>query len=101
VSSPDPLAGIHVGVNRTVYGEGGRAGTEPFLPEQAIALEEAFRAYTSGSAFVNHLDDTGALEPGRLADLTVLDRDPFLGEPEEIGATRVLATYVDGVRVFG
>ncbi|HLN79124.1 MAG TPA: amidohydrolase [Nocardioidaceae bacterium] len=101
VSSPDPLAGIHVAVNRTVYGEGGRAGTEPFLAEQAIALEEAFRAYTSGSAFVNHLDDTGALEPGRLADLTVLDRDPFLGEPEEIGATRVLATYVDGVRVFG
>ena len=101
VSSPNPLAGIHVAVNRTVSGEGGRAGTEPFLPEQAITIEQAFRAYTSGSAFLNHLDDTGELAPGNLADLTVLDRDPFLGDPQEIGATRVVATYVDGARVFG
>ena len=35
-------------------------------------------AYTTGSAFVNHLDDvTGSIEPGKLADLIVLDRDPF------------------------
>ena len=101
VSSPDPLAGIHVAVNRTVHGDSGRAGTEPFLPEQAITPEQAFRAYTSGSAFVNHLDDTGLLQPGRLADLAVLDRDPFLGDPAEIGAAKVVATYVDGVRVFG
>ena len=101
VSSPDPLAGIHVAVNRTVYGDAGRAGSDPFLAEQAIPAEEAFAAYTSGSARVNHLDDTGTLEPGRLADLAVLDRDPFLGDPGEIGAARVVATYVDGARVFG
>ncbi len=101
VSSPDPLAGIHVAVNRTVYGEAGRAGREPFLPEQAITLEQAFAAYTSGSAWVNHLDDTGSLAPGRLADLAVLDRDPFQGEPGEVGATRVVSTYVDGARVWG
>jgi predicted amidohydrolase YtcJ len=101
VSSPDPLAGIHVAVNRTVHGDTGRAGTERFLPEQAITLTQAFAAYTSGSAFVNHLDETGVIEPGRLADLAVLDRDPFLGEPEEIGATTVVSTWVDGRRVFG
>jgi predicted amidohydrolase YtcJ len=101
VSSPDPLAGIHVAVNRTVFGHAGRAGSEPFLPEQSITLEEAFAAYTSGSAHVNHLDRTGTLEPGALADLAVLDRDPFAGEPGEIGAARVRATYVEGMRVFG
>jgi predicted amidohydrolase YtcJ len=101
VSSPDPLAGIHVAVNRWVHGGSGRAGGEPFLPEQALGLDQAFAAYTRGSAFVNHLDDTGTLEPGMLADLAVLDRDPFLGDPAEIGATRVVATYVDGARVFG
>jgi predicted amidohydrolase YtcJ len=100
VSSPDPLAGIHVAVNRTVHGEAGRAGSEPFLPEQAITVEAAFTAYTSGSAFVNHLDDTGVLAPGALADLAVLDRDPFLGEPGEIAATSVVSTWVDGRRVF-
>jgi predicted amidohydrolase YtcJ len=101
VSTPDPIAGIHVAVNRRVYGERGRAGREAFLPEQALELEQAFAAYTRGSAHVNHLDDTGVLEPGMLADLAVLDRDPFTGPPEDIGATRVTATFVDGRRVFG
>ena len=44
------------------------------------------RAYTEGSAYVNHLDDaTGRLGVGLLADLAVLDRDPFAGPPDEIG----------------
>ncbi len=101
VSSPDPLAGIHVAVNRRVHGAPGREGSEPFLPEQAIGLEQAFAAYTSGSAYVNHLDDAGALEPGFVADLAVLDRDPFLGDLDEVAAAQVVATYVDGERVFG
>jgi predicted amidohydrolase YtcJ len=100
VTTPDPLQGIHVAVNRWAYGEPGRAGSEPFLPDQAIGVEEAFAAYTSGSAYVNHLDETGTLAAGMLADVTVLDRDPFAGPPAEIGATRVVATYVDGRRVF-
>ncbi|HSE10161.1 MAG TPA: amidohydrolase [Nocardioidaceae bacterium] len=100
VSSPDPLAGIHVAVNRVVHDEDGRAGTEPFLPEQAITLHQALAAYTSGSAFVNHHDRTGVIEPGSLADLAVLDRDPFLAGPEEIGASSVVSTWVDGVCVY-
>ena len=101
VTTPDPLAAIHVAVNRWAYGESGRAGSEPFLPEQALTLEQAFAAYTSGSARTNHLDDTGTLAPGRLADLAVLDRDPFAGDRAEVGATRVRATYVEGKPVFG
>ncbi len=99
VSSPDPLQGIHVAVNRTVYDGPGRAGSEAFLPEQALTVQQAFAAYTSGAARVNHLDRTGRLAQGMPADLAVLDRDPFAGPPEEIGAARVRATYVDGVRV--
>jgi predicted amidohydrolase YtcJ len=45
---------------------------------------------------VNHLDETGMLAPGRLADLAALDRDPFAADPTEIRAARVVATYVDG-----
>ncbi len=100
VTTPDPLQAIHVAVNRWAYGEEGRAGSEPFLPEQALSLTEAFAAYTSGSAFTNHLDATGRLEPGALADLAVLDRDPFAGDPAEVGAARVVRTYVGGVEVF-
>lgn len=99
VSSPDPLAAIHVGVNRTAYDTPGREGEDPFLPEQALSLERAFAAYTSGSARINHQDGdraAGELRPGAVADLVVLDRDPFAGPVEEIGATRVRSTWVAG-----
>ncbi len=92
VSTPDPLAAIHVAVNRAEAG----SADAPFLPREALTLEQAFAAYTSGAAYVNHLDDTGLLAPGMLADLAVLDRDPFAGEPAAIGEARVVATYVDG-----
>ena len=101
VSTPNPLEAIHVAVNRWAYGADGREGSEPFLPEQAIDLETAFAAYTSGSAWVNHRDDAGLLAPGHVADLVVLDRDPFVGAPAEVGATRVVSTWVDGVAVHG
>lgn len=101
VSTPDPLKAIHVAVNRWAYGEPGRAGSEAFLPEQAIDLGTAFAAYTSGSAFANHRDDVGLIAAGRTADLVLLDRDPFAGPVEEIGTTSVVATYVGGVRVHG
>ena len=96
VSSANPLRAIDVAVNRTLPGASG-AEAEPFLPAQALDLAEAFGAYTIGSAFVNHLDDvTGSIEPGKLADLIILDRDPFAEPASEIGAANVLATYVQG-----
>ena len=96
VSTPDPIAALHVAVNRVDPDEPG----EPFLPQEALGVEQAWAAYTSGSAHVNHLDDTGVLAPGLVADLAVLDRDPFAGDPAEVGATRVVATYVDGEAVY-
>ena len=93
VSSPDPLAGLHVAVNRTPPdADGGRV----FLPGQRLDLATALAAYTAGSAHVNGLDDAGELRPGNLADLVVLDRDIFAGPPQAIGQARVERTYVGG-----
>ncbi|MFF1415375.1 amidohydrolase [Streptomyces sp. NPDC058289] len=106
VSSPNPLWGIHVAVNRSVPDEAPNAtGTfepaPPFFPEQALTLSQALTAYTAGSAWVNHLDEvTGTVEEGKYADLVVLDRDPFAHPPLEIADTRVLRTYIDGELVF-
>jgi hypothetical protein len=95
VSSPDPLQGIHVAVNRVEPG-----GDRPvFLPDERLTLAEALTAYTAGSAYVNHLDNTGRVAVGALADLVVLDRDPFAGPAEAIAETKVALTYVGGERV--
>ncbi|WP_166868505.1 amidohydrolase [Salinibacterium sp. ZJ70] len=101
VSTPDPLAAIHTAVNRTAAPGHEDGDYEPFLPHQAIDLATSLTAYTAGSAWVNHRDhDTGTIEVGKLADLVVLDRDPFDGPADQIGATRVLQTFVDGARVY-
>ncbi|MGW5127129.1 amidohydrolase [Streptomyces sp. NPDC004069] len=96
VSSPDPLAGIHVAVNRM---QPGATDGRVFLPEQRLDLPTAVAAYTAGSAHVNGLDDTGTLRPGHLADLVVLDRDIFTAPADEIHTARVLRTYVGGALV--
>jgi predicted amidohydrolase YtcJ len=99
VSTPDPLQAIHVAVNRWPHGQE-PSGRRAFLPEQAIDLGTAFAAYTSGSAWVNHRDTAGVVAPGRVADLVVLDRDPFAADVAEIGAARVVSTWVDGTAVY-
>ena len=96
VSSANPLRAIHVAVNRKLPGP----AAEPLLPAQSLSLGEALAAYTAGSAYVNHLDETGAIEPGLLADLVVLDRDPFDGPPDQIASTSVALTYVGGEQVY-
>ncbi|MGW4890887.1 amidohydrolase [Kitasatospora sp. NPDC004240] len=93
VSSPDPLEGLHVAVNRV---EPGITDRPVFLPEQRLDLVTAVAAYTAGSAHVNGHDDAGTLRPGHLADLVVLDRDIFTAPAREIADARVLRTYVGG-----
>jgi predicted amidohydrolase YtcJ len=96
VSSPDPLQGVHVAVNRAHRG----TGNAPFLPRQSLDLAVALTAYTAGSAYVNHLDDTGTVRAGNRADLVVLDRNPFDGPAEAIGDAHVALTYIRGERVY-
>jgi hypothetical protein len=99
VSTPNPLLEMEVAVTRV--SDDSRGQREPFLPEQRLTLDEAIRAFTAGSAYVNHLDaDTGTIETGKFADLTVPDRDLFAPDAGPIGDGRVLATFVGGEVVF-
>jgi predicted amidohydrolase YtcJ len=100
VSSANPLWGIHVAVNRVLPPGEGEPVAGPLLPGQALSLAEAMAAYTAGSAYVNNLDETGAIAPGYLADLVVLDRDPFAGPPAGIAEATVALTFVEGAQVY-
>jgi predicted amidohydrolase YtcJ len=100
VSSPNPLWGMHVAVNRRLPPQESEREYNPFLPEQALDLTAALTAYTAGSAYLNHRDDAGVLAVGNVADLAVLDRDIFAAPVEEIALAKVVSTFVGGVPVF-
>jgi len=91
VEELDPLAGIVAGVHRT------RDERPPWRPEQAVTIEEALRAATVAPAWLEGQEQRrGKLRPGMLADLVVLDSDPFTCRSEELPELRVLATMVGG-----
>jgi predicted amidohydrolase YtcJ len=75
-----------------------------WYPTQALTAEETVRAYTQGAAFVAFTeDDTGIIEPGRWADITVMDIDPFTLEFEDPGGIldgEIVATIVEGRVVY-
>jgi predicted amidohydrolase YtcJ len=97
VSSPDPLLGAHVAVNRSMPAEGSAGATDPFLPEQSLSPEAIFAAYTSGSARVNGLSDvTGSVRLGLDADFAIVNADLANGAAAEIGRAAVVQTWVRG-----
>ena len=93
VSSPDPLLGVHVAVNRSLPDN----AANPFLPEQAISLRTALAAYTAGSARINGLENTvGLITAGYDADLVIVDADLATIPDSEICQASVRQTWVRG-----
>src|SRR5579859_6262618 len=100
VSSPNPLWELHTAVNRTVppgYPYAGPGAGNVFLPGERIGLGDAIAAFTIGSAYVNHADRaSGSVEPGKAADLVILDRNLFAHPADEIALANVDMTMVGG-----
>jgi predicted amidohydrolase YtcJ len=91
VEELDPLAGIVAGVRRTLDER------PPWRPEQALTLDEALHATCIAPAWLEREElRRGMLRPGMLADLVVLDRDPYECTPEELCELKVVATMVGG-----
>ena len=87
----DPWAGVLAGVLRT-------ADDRPaWRPEQTLTVGQALHATCVAPAWLSHDERVrGTLLPGRLADLVVLDRDPFACEPDELRDVQVVATMLGG-----
>jgi predicted amidohydrolase YtcJ len=66
-------------------------------PDQAITIEEAMRFYTVDAAHVlGREGDLGSLRPGRLADLSIVDRDPFTCPDHDLRDIKVDAVLLGG-----
>jgi predicted amidohydrolase YtcJ len=68
---------------------------------ERITTREALRSYTIGGAYATGQERRrGSIEPGKLADLVLLERDPLAIDPDELAEVRPLATMLGGRWVF-
>jgi predicted amidohydrolase YtcJ len=75
----------------------GLSGGDPFVPEQAIDLATAIRAYTAGGAYANFCEHhRGSLAPGKAADLIALSGNLFELPPEGVKDCHVDLTMAGG-----
>jgi predicted amidohydrolase YtcJ len=99
VESPNPFLGLHAAVTRRRAD--GSPSVEGWYPEQRLTLVQAWEGYTLGPAYAAGMENRlGRLAPHHLADLIVLDQDPFTGDPNDLPAMQPSATMVNGEWVY-
>ena len=98
VEPADAFAGYAVAITRM------DANGEPFggwLPSERVNREQALAGFTSKAAYAGFAEGRfGRLLPGERADFILVDNDPLLATPEEIRATKVFETWVNGRKVY-
>ncbi len=90
---------------RTIYAaitRGAFEGIElaKYTYDEAIDVVEALHLYTKGSSQLLLRNDIGCLEPGCLADINVVDRDPLKLDLHELKSIRTLKVFIEGKNVF-
>jgi predicted amidohydrolase YtcJ len=97
VTEMGPLRCVENAVTRKMWKEPDTI----LAPEECISVESALRSITRDAAWQCHSDhEVGTIEPGKFADLVVLEADPRAVDPDEIGNIQVLETWMGGRRVF-
>jgi predicted amidohydrolase YtcJ len=94
----DPLKGIYAAVTRQTL-DGNPSGG--WFPEERVDVETALTAYTVNNAWVAGEETIkGSLQPGKLADIVVLDQDPFRVPPAQLKDVKALMTILGGKVVY-
>jgi predicted amidohydrolase YtcJ len=94
----DPLLTLYAAVTRATLD-----GKQPngWFPEQRISIQDALAAYTMGSAYAEFQErDKGSIEPGKLADMVLLDRDVLSIPPAQIRDAHVITTWLGGKEIY-
>ncbi|HVW67640.1 MAG TPA: amidohydrolase [Steroidobacteraceae bacterium] len=90
-----PMVGLYTAVTRK-----GRSG-KVYGAEEAVSIQDALRMYTANGPFLTWEENTkGTLEPGKLADMIVLNTDPLTSPPESLLKTQVDLTLIGGKVVY-
>ena len=96
----EPFKGIHAAVTRRR--PDGSPGEQGWYPAARLTVDEALRGFTLGPAYAGGMErQLGRLVPGYLADLVVLERDPYQIPPFELLSVEIVGTMVAGVWRFG
>jgi hypothetical protein len=99
VESPNPMWGLHAAITRRR--SDGSPGRDGWYPRQRLTPLEAIQAFSTGPAYAAGMENQlGKLSPGYLADLVLLDIDPFTCEPDVLLNCKPLATMVAGEWIY-
>jgi predicted amidohydrolase YtcJ len=99
VESPTPFWGMHAALTRRRAD--GSPRPEGWYPEQKLTMAEALEAYTLGPAYAAYMEDRlGRLAPGYLADMIVIEQDPFVCDPDDLLKIESAATMIGGEWVW-
>lgn len=99
VESPNPFWGLHAAVTRRR--QDGTPGPNGWYPRQRLSLQQALEGYTTGPAYASGREDQlGRIAPSYLADLLVLEEDPFSLDPDQLFMVKPAATMVAGQFVW-
>ena len=99
VENPNPFYGLHAAVTRCR--QDGSPGPDGWFPEQRLTVKSALEGFTLGPAYAAGMEDRlGRLSAGFLADLIVVETDPFTCDPAKLYAIQPVATMVGGEWVW-
>ncbi len=94
----NPMIGLYMAVTRRTSDGKNPSGLEP---QEKISIEDAIKCYTLNSAYAEFQENKkGSIEPGKLADMVVLDKDILTIDPIKIKDVKVVMTIFDGKVIY-
>ena len=97
VQSPGRYVTVDTGTGQVVSTRAGKV----IGPEERLTPLEGIRAFTINAAYASFEESIkGSIEPGKLADFAILDKDPCAAEPWAIRDIKVERTIIGGQTVF-